>query len=69
MTNRHFMELTKALRNGLKNKFVSLVVFFTPILGGSSQDLDTWLITMVSKSLSRVVGSLPNGRFIANKWG
>ena len=29
-----------------------------------------WLITMVSKSpFSRVVGPLPNGRFMASKWG
>ena len=40
------------------------------LLGGSSQDLDTWLITIVSKSpKDRVVGPLTNGRFMAYKWG
>ena len=40
------------------------------VLGGSSQDLDTWLITMVIVSLlSGVVGPLPNGLFMAYKWG
>ena len=35
----------------------------TGIPVGSSQDLDTWLITMVIVSPpSRVVGPLPNGR-------
>ena len=29
-----------------------------------------WLITMVSfRPLSRIVGPLPNGRFMAYKWG
>lgn len=31
------------------------------VLGGSSQDLETWLITMVSKSLEYGSVSLPNG--------
>ncbi len=36
------------------------------MLGGSSHDLDTWLITMVIVSpLSGVVGPLPNGLLIA----
>ena len=40
------------------------------LLGGSSHDLDTWLVTMVIVSpLTRVVGALPNGRFMAYKWG
>ena len=34
----------------------------SPILGGSSQDSDTWLITMVIVSpLTGVLGPLPNG--------
>ena len=43
------------------------------LLGASSQDLDTWLITtmvIVSKSpRPGVVGPLPNGRFMTYKWG
>ena len=31
------------------------------LLGGTSQDSDMWLITMASKSHSRVLGPLPNG--------
>ena len=36
--------------------------------GGSSQDLDMWLITMASKSLKDRAVPFPNGRFMAYKW-
>ena len=40
----------------------------TPLLGGSSQDLDTWLISMVIISpLAGVIPS-PNGHSMAYKW-
>ena len=40
------------------------------VLGGSSQDLVQWLITMVIiNPLNGVVGPLPNRLFMAYKWG
>ena len=42
--------------------------YLAALLGGSSQDLDTWLITMVIVSpLNGVMGPLINGRFMACK--
>ena len=42
-------------------------VSFGPLLGGSSQDRDTWLLTLVSRfAKDRVVGPLPNGRFMVD---
>ena len=39
-------------------------VSFEPLLGGSSQDLDTWLLTLASRFAKDRVGPLPNGRFM-----
>ena len=48
---------------------IQLLMTSTRILGGSSQDLDTWLVTMVIVSPLNGGISLINGRFMAYKWG